>query len=349
MNVNIGFGNSNIGQKLLNNNMHTGILRPFINDDGVSYYTNAKGVVQPIANASLRKEEWLAFDEAILKVAQERLVGYDSLVSRGLTYDLNSGMAKNILQSEDVSDFTPAEISMNGLKRSNADQPDYGSVNLPLPIIHKDFGIDARSLANSRTLGDPLDVTSAELASRTISEMKENLLFGSETFTFAGATIHTFRTYPHRNILSASYGWLHTSATGETIFENVRRLKQSLIDNQQFGPYVLYIPGAYDTVLDKDYVVGTKATGKTIRQRLMEIGGLEDIKVVDMLTSEELIMVNMRSDTIRLVRAMPNTMVEWQEEGGMALKFKVLSIEVPQIRSTYKKQCGVSHMTFLAT
>lgn len=339
-----------VGQRLFQNNWQVGILRPYMDPKtGRSFYTNAKGQACPISNASLLKDEWIEMDGAVMKAEQERLVGYNSLISRGLTYDISTGMAITILQSQSMSKFTGAEISMNGLTRSNGDAPDYDLVSLPLPIIHKDFGIDLRTLSTSRKMGMPLDLTSIELAGRVIAEKKESLLFGSTPFYFGGARLDTFKTYENRIIMNSTYGWLHASKKPTDIFEDVRKMKQALIEqNRSGGPYILYISGKYDTVLDKDYADSAtqSGTGKTIKQRLMEIQGLEDIIVVDTLTDEELIMVHAKSDTIRIVRALPTTTVEWEEEGGMALKYKSLSIEVPQIRSDYYGSSGIVHMGF---
>lgn len=342
--------NGSVGKRLYHNNWQLGVLRPYIDPKtGQSFYTNSAGKATPIQNASLLKDEWVEMDRAVIRAEQERLVGYDSLISRGLTYDISTGMAITMLESQSMSTFTEAEISMNGLKRSNADAPDYDLVSIPLPIIHKDFSIDLRTLSTSRKMGMPLDLTSAEMAGRVIAEKKELLLFGSEPFYYGGSRLDTFKSYENKIIMNSTYGWLHSSKKPTDIFEDVRRMKQALIEqNRAGGPYLLYISGKYDTVLDKDYADSAtqSGTGKTIKQRLMEIQGLEDIIVVDALKEEELLMVHAKSDTIRIVRALPTTTVEWEEEGGMALKYKSLSIEVPQIRSDYYGSSGIVHMGF---
>jgi len=83
-------------------------------------------------------------------------------------------------------------------------------------------------------------------------------------------------------------------------------MKQELIDNLHFGPYVIYIPTAYETKLDSDYsatAIG-QTNDTTIRERILKISGISDIKVVDTLTADHVLMVQMTSDVVRLVKGM---------------------------------------------
>jgi hypothetical protein len=54
-----------------------------------------------------------------------------------------------------------------------------------------------------------------------------------------------------------------------------------------------------------------------------------------------MIMVQMTPDVIRAVNGMDITTIQWQEHGGMELKFRVLAIQVPQVRADYYGDCGI--------
>ena len=104
---------------------------------------------------------------------------------------------------------------------------------------------------------------------------------------------------------------------------------------------MIYVPTAYETVLDNDY--GSNYP-KSIRARILEVDGIKGIKVVDTLTANNVIMVQMTTDVVRLVRGMGIQNVEWQTEGKMITKYKVMTIQVPQIRSDQDGNSGLVHL-----
>jgi len=83
----------------------------------------------------------------------------------------------------------------------------------------------------------------------------------------------------------------------------------------------------------------------TVRQRLLGIAGIKGIKVIDTLPANNVLLVQMTSDVVRLVRGMALQNVEWKTEGNMVTKYKVMTIEVPQIRSDINGKCGIVHMS----
>lgn len=324
----------NIAQKLLVANMNVNALRPVLPDN-----------IQPgmHVNATLRRDEWKQYDDAILKTAVSRRIGVADLQAMGLVFNLGNGLGTMVLEYEDVSDFTDAEVSMDGRAKVQKDRPDFEINYLPLPITHKDYSIQARALAASRSRGDALDTTSAELATRKVVEKVETYLFqGSSTFTYGGGTIYGYMTHPDRNEVDFSADEWDLSTGGEGILTDVRAMKQALIDAKYYGPYMIYVPTNYETALDDDF---KSASDKTTRQRILEVEGVMGVKVADFLTDDNVIMVQMTSDVVRLVNGLDISNVEWNEEGGMVLNYKVMEIKVPQIRSDQSGNCGVAHLS----
>jgi uncharacterized linocin/CFP29 family protein len=301
--------------------------------------------VQPVTYGTLRREEWMALDEAVLKVSEQRLPGFNDLISRGLVYNLNNAMGTTVLESHTVSDAMEADLTMDGVSRSKGDRPVFGTTYLPIPIIHVDYEINLRVLAASRNMGNPLDTTSAERAARKVAEKLEDMLFTNTTYGFGGGTIYSYVNFPNRNLVTLStYGsWSTTVTTGAKILESVLAMKQDSIDAYHYGPWVLYIPTAYETRLDNDY--DTTTPGTTIRERIMKISGIQDIKVIDRLATDNVLLVQTTSDVVRVVRGMGLQNVQWQTEGNFVNKYKVLTIQVPQIRSDYNGKTGIVHMS----
>jgi hypothetical protein len=338
-----GTGTGAVSSRLLQSNMDPGILKPFIGDDGMSYQTaiiNGKAKAVPILNtATLRKDEWKQMDDAILFAAQERLIGVADLYSRGLVYNIGNGLGKTVLEYEDLNEMTAAEITMDAVTPTQKDRPQYDLKYLPLPIIHKDFSFNIRALNASRTTGTPLDVVAGMQAARQVSEKVEDILFnGASTYTYGGGTIYGYTDHPNKSSVTLSTQWDASAATGTTILDDVRAMKQAAIDAKHYGPYVLYIPTNYETTLDDDF---KSESDKTIRQRILEISGIQDVKVADKLTDDTVVLVQMTSDVVRMVEGLAMQTVEWQEGGGFTTNYKVLTIMVPQIRADQNGNSGI--------
>jgi uncharacterized linocin/CFP29 family protein len=335
-----------VASRLLAANFDMGVLRPYIGNDGRSYITvnqNGKPVAMPITNAdaTLRKYDWEILDEAIIKAAKPRLRAVADLRSRGLTFSVPNGMGKTVLESQNQSDVSAAVISMDGLRQSQSDRPVFDLVGLPLPIIHKDFQFSARQIASSRNGGSPLDTSTAELASRRVSEMAEQMLLGTAAdYGYAGYTIQGYTSYTNRLMKTitapTASGW-----TGATTVAEVLEMRQQSRDAFYYGPWMLYNSPAFDVYLDEDY--STLKGDLTLRDRLKKIGDIQDVRTLDYLTGYTLLLVQMTSDVVREVIGMDVTTVQWESQGGMQLNFKVMCIMVPQIRTDYNGNTGIVH------
>lgn len=147
--------------------------------------------------------------------------------------------------------------------------------------------------------------------------------------------------------------------------------RQQLYNAKFYGPFMVYHSSDWDTYLDNDYYVsitsGAVAPTTTLRERLKEIDGIVDVRRLDMLFASApasttgpggenltgggggtngawpftLIFVQMTPDVARAVNGMDITTVQWESMGGMRLNFKVMCIQVPQLRADYYGNMGV--------
>lgn len=341
-----------VASKLLSAKMDPGALRPFIWEDGRSYVSvNLSGdkrksklsSIRTNTTATLRYEEWQLMDTEVRGISRERLSAANDLTSRGLTYPISNGLGTTVLQWETVSDMESAEMDMAALKMSAEDRAVYEPNYLPLPIVHKSFSIPLRELEASRTLGAPLNTTNAELATRQVVEKIEDvILLGSSSFAFGGGTIYGYLDHPNRNTVTLSANWDASATTGEDILDDVLAMLKSATNANHYGPFILYIPTDYDDILDADFKANSD---KSIRTRLMELNKISDIRAVDRLTDDNVVLAEMSRDTIRLVMGMPITIVQWEESGGLLLKFKVMAIMVPWLRPDQDGRLGVVHLS----
>jgi Family of unknown function (DUF6260) len=334
-----------VASRLLKHGMNPNVLRPYEGDDGRSYITINQGGkdVAMVTNAPalLRVREWIAYDQAIQRVARKRLRLWNDIVSAGLTYSLPNGMAHTVLQSPNMTDAGNATLSMNGRRRADSDRPLFDLVNLPLPIVHADFDIDLRSLEVSRNGGMGVDTTMAEQMTHKIVELIEQLTIGVlDTYSFGGGTIYGLINHPSRMTYSAS---LPTggSWTPNTMIRQLLAMMQQGRDAKHYGNWRLYNSPAWDAYLDDDY--SATYGGKTLRQRIGDIENLEAPRTLDYLTGYQLIMVEMQPGTIRAVTGMPITPVMWETEGGMDIHMKIMAIMVPQVRADAEDNTGIIH------
>lgn len=300
------------------------------------------------SNTVLTYDEWKEIDRVVLQEAQIRLGGVEDLISRGLVFR-TKGLGATVLQYQDESDIEDASVNMDGINKGQRDRPEYDTTLLPLPIVSYDFSYTAREIAASRnvTSGSPLDTRTATKATRKVMEKVEEILFlGNNAYTAGGGTIRGYTDHPNRNTGSLTANWDASAASGTTIKNDMINMKQASINDRHYGPWVCYVPTAYETVLDDDYRGGAGSSdNQTIRDRLLKISGIQDIKIIDKLTANNVLLVQPTSDVVRMVEGLAINTIQWESEGGMKINFKVLIIMIPQIRKTQALRSGIQHYT----
>ena len=318
-------------------------MRPYIDDNGESrVLVGNKLSVKTNAPALLQYDEWKDIDRTVINVATERLVGIADLVSRGLTHTLGS-IGQTISLWDKASDMTPAQASMSGVTKGEEDTPAYEYDQVPVPIIHKDFRVNLRRLEASRIFGEGIDQTAAAVAARLVAEKSEDMLFAGEAIQVDGATIYGYMTHPRRNTVTLVENWTDAGKTGLEILADVQAMLAAARADNFFGPFVLYIPGEYEKVLDDDYAPGT-SDNRTIRQRIMQLNGIEEIRVADRLPNHNVILVQLTQDVVDLAIARDITTVQWQQNGGMTEHFKVMAVWVPRLKADFDGRSGIVHL-----
>ncbi|GAG07784.1 unnamed protein product, partial [marine sediment metagenome] len=247
-------------------------------------------------------------------------------------------------ESENVNDMRAAELSMDAETRGGNDALNYELVGLPLPILHKEYQISIRKLYASRNMGESLDTTQARLAALKIAELQEELLFnGYSSFEFGSYILYGYTDYPPRNSVTLTAAWDAAGKTAAQILTDVFNCKAALLADKKYGPYELYIPSAYEIVMDNDYNTSGSDTA-TIRERILKVGQIQGLKVADVLSANNVIMSQMTIDNVRIVQGMPLTNVEWQSNAETIFHFRVMTITIPQLRTDQDGNSGIAHL-----
>jgi len=292
---------------------------------------------------TLRKDEWKSIDEAVTEEARQRLNGISDLVAAGLVDVIPNAMGKTLHEFEKSSEMEPATIALSSLNDGREDRLDFELDAIPNPIVSKAFRLDLRTLQASRTLGEDLPTLQARDAGRAVAEGIETMMF-SGGGQFLGKNIYGLTNFPDRTTVAfgTNGNWSQAAKTGEDILADVLSMITLAAADRHFGPYQLYIPGAYDVELDDDFKTNSDLT---IRQRLLNIDKIAGISTVDLLTADNVILVQFTRDVIVLLDGEPIQTIQWDVMGGLGVRFKVMAIQTPLIRSTHADRSGVVHMS----
>jgi Family of unknown function (DUF6260) len=338
----------------------------------------ANGIDSPVFNATaLRKEEWLQLDQVVLRAARYRLRAWADLAAENSFGGFN-GMAKLILEHETMSDPGEAMVDMDGITDDRTDNPQFQLQGLPLPITHAGFFFSSRRLAVSRNSGTPLDTTMGEACGRRVAEAIEKTTIGVQAgITYGGAS--TLQGGYSRN--STVYGYTNftprlvktnlttpTGSNASATLNDVLSMRDQLYANKFYGPFMLYHSNDWDKFMDNDYILtGGNVATQTLRERLKAIEGIMDVRRLDFLFSTPpstntasstytgpggegvrsigypftLLLVQMTPDTARAVNGMDITTIQWESHGGLRLNFRVMAIQVPQLRADFYNNCGI--------
>jgi uncharacterized linocin/CFP29 family protein len=292
---------------------------------------------------TLRKDDWIFLDQELVKEAVIRLVGVADLKAAGLTQPVANSLGTTIFQYEKITDMEAATVSLDGITRTASDRQEFLLSGIPLPIVHKDFFLNLRTLNASRRRGEGLDATQVRTAGRLVAEQEEKMLFQGGK-TFGGLTIYGYTTHPDRN--TASFGtngnWVQAAKTGENMLADVQTLIAAAEADRMNGPYWVYLPRNYSTVVGNDFKANSD---KTIRQRLEELDGILAIRVADQLPSNNIVLVQATADVVKWIQGETLQTVQWDVDGGFQVNFKAWEIAVPLVRSDAQGRSGVVHMS----
>ncbi len=350
--VNFGFDGSDPAlDRLVEFNGDVGCLRPWYDvTTNKTYITlnagteNEESIVQN-APSTMTKEQYLELDTVVIEAARARMNYVADLNAQGRTYSVRNGMATMMLQYQKMKNLGPATISMDGLAPDQRERPTFDSGYLPLPIIHKGFGFPLRQLLASRQgqIPMPLDTTLASQCGEAIGEYVEALALGTaETYSFDGYPIYGLKNHPDKIAVTITAptapGW-----TPKVLYDELLSARQMLYDIRHYGPYNILVAPAWDEYLDNDYSL---AKGNdTLRTKILGVEKFKSLKTSDFYTGFELTIEHQSAKTSRMVNAMGIVTVNWTGHGGLSKDWKIMTIQVPQVRPDANDDLGIVYAT----
>lgn len=296
-------------------------------------------------NATLRKDEWIDLEENIIEAARERLVIVDDLQSAGLTYNVG-GLGTIISEWETASEITDAEITMDGESKTDKDNQEFGLNGVPVPVVQKPFSIGERMLLASRQRGAALDVTTGVEASRAVARISENMVFNGANIGGVNSrgdkyTIPGLTNFAGRSTYTISDWSDDANVTPEDIHTEILEMVQKLeTEERHFGPFTVYIPGAYAYRFRQDF---KEFSDKTLMERVTDEDVISRVRVSDTLSEGNVIMIQMERSVIDLAVASDVTTVQWESGSGWTNHFQVFAAWAPRLKQDYDSRTGILH------
>lgn len=303
------------------------------------------------ALSPLSERAQIQVDQAVVNVGMQRLTVVADIMSAGLTYTLTDPLSVTQIEWETRNRVGGAQRTMSPRARGENQMPNRGVGRIPVFVTTDDFQLEIRTLKMSQRVGQPLDLSQIEQATRNVNEAFEDAMINGATdgsgvaFNVGGYPAPGLLNAPNANTYIYSGGgtnaWTNAAKTGQQIQDDVQAMADILRADLKFGPYNLYIPADYDAVLNKDF---KSATSGTIRERLakLEFGGRAlNIKSADMMPANKTVMVQMTSDVVDIVDGLSPTVFPWTSPDGWTLFWMVMGIQVPRVRSDYDGKSGI--------
>lgn len=322
-----------------------GAMRPFIHNGRAYVSINVNGerksVAVPHVNALLQKDEWIAYDAAVRRVATIRLNAVNDLRNNGLVWNAGD-LGSTIAEWDAASDMTDADVNMSGVAKAEKDSQAFGLNGVPIPVIRKDFQINKRRLLASRRMGQGVDATGAETATRLVAERSESILFNGFSITTGGYTLYGYTNHPDRGTVTIS-DWSLPATTGKTIVEETLELISASEAKKHYGPFMLYVGPNFWSKLKEDY--SDNKGDNTIYDRLRALSQIMDVKVSDQLADDNVVLVQMTSDVIDLAVAQDVMSVQWESGDTMQANYAVMAAWAPRIKPDFNGEVGIIHGT----
>ena len=297
-----------------------------------------------MVNSLLMRDEWVEVDRTVLEAARYPLRAVADLRSRGLTRRLG-GIGSVVSRWYTSSEVTAAAINMTGRGGAERDLPDLIEQGVPVPVIFKDFEIDARALEASRRMGDGLDMTVVAEATRVVAEAQENLLINGASVRLNGLPLYGYRNHPNRNTDTATnYGggdW----GTITNILPTVAGMISAANGDLHYGPFVLYV--SQTQYNQASLVHYTDGSGETPLDRIKKMPMIADVVMLpaNTLPDGELLLVQMSSEVVRWAEVFDIQVREWASPDGMSDMMKVLAIATPEVKARQDGKSGIVHAT----
>lgn len=276
-----------------------------------------------VENNTLREDQTREIDQTVTRVARRDLVAVSDLAS--LQVRLAKGVGATTYEFDRLSPVGEATQSMSILNLGDEDLVNFSRTAIPVPVTASKFRLDARQMAAGRDMGEAIDMVNVEEHTRSVAEKLEDTLVNGSSVVLGGNSLPGYTNFASRDTQSFSGGhWddLNAGARSAAVVD-VLTMRAALRNDGFPGPYILYLPANFDEVLDDDYKA---ESDRTLRERLLSIDGVSQVKVLPQLSVDEALLVQMTRSVVSHAIGQQITTVTWDSMGGLATHWAILHV-----------------------
>lgn len=316
-------------------------------ENGTSYITNAKGEAVETSNAaSLRKDEWLAYDTKLVETAQSPLDFVNWCESAGLTETLPNALGTLEIMYETVSDTEGAVMAMDFAGQSQDSDVQYSEDYVPVPVMFADWELSRRRLEASRNgTGPALDTTIMVKKARNLREKIEDTALNASYKDGRGA-LYGLLTFPYNFTASSGTKWTDAGKTGKQIYTDVKALVKKMNDENYFGGFSLLISNDYAAKLDDDY--SNDKGSNTIKERILKMAAIDEIVTIRDFPADKVVIMRKDKEAFHIKKGMPLTMWETSTNHDSRIKFRIGAIEFPMMKHDFNDKTPIYVHTYTA-
>lgn len=294
------------------------------------------------ADGTLRHEDFMTIRDRIVEVRRRSLNGIEDLMGAALTFD--AALSDQLVGFENLNEFQEAEQDMNPNSYQNNDTV-FSESYVPNPITHQSFSVPWRQQGfdYKRSLGMRESI-------RQVAERLENTLFNGNSdivirFNDTNFPIYGYTNHPNRGQGTIS-DWTDNTNNDKIVDETVEQIGKmwagqgGVRDNS----VMMYVANDIWTLFQKDYRKGFPS--KTIKDRLMDITQINNIKPAEKLADGQVVLVEMDARTIELAVASDIITVPHLKTNPMQPQvLTTYAAMVQQIKVDSNSQTGIRHLT----
>lgn len=255
-----------------------------------------------IGNASpLPKDVWGEWDNEAIQLSRSILAVFNDLAG-SVSRPMDIGKLMHYFKQ--AGDSGEAHVSLDGRSSARTDQPEYGYVGTPLPIVDSTFKFGWRQMRAAQTEGESLDAPARVNALRRVAEKLESIaLVGDASIVVAGSPLYGLTNHPKRN--TRSTGSTLNGTTGANwkaeIIATLKLLHGDNFRNRQATIYLNWDDWFYAS--QTDYTANY--AGGSILKKIMEIAGVGSIVPSNSVTANTIIALVKERDVVEVLNGMP--------------------------------------------
>lgn len=303
-----------------------------------------------VANGLLRRDETREIEDSVTMVADRDRVGVQDLIDNGLVRNLRN-IGVTMYQVDRHGAVADGHQSMSIEDLSDRDRIAYTPELFPVPVTSSQFRLDRRYIEAGRTQGQGVDVSNVEEHTRAcLRRLEDTLVNGNSNIVMTiNSTQYTLQGYTNlsarQQVSLNDVGWDSTSDLTNAV-QDVLDAKSTLANDGYTGPYMVYVPENWDKVLDDDY---KSESDRTLRERLLAITGVEDVKVLASLSDDNAVVVQMTRSVVEYAVGQELGPVTWDVMGGLAQRWAIIEVSTFAMKTAEDEDgtsvSGIAHIS----